>query len=249
MFYKLVIVSIFTINTINIVSATSCINDNLSNSNSLSNLFTKDELSNQNSSSLNSIASTNSNTSGNRSESIESQEQNSNSYGMLLINSPYSSSQQEDSCIISIQNDISNIKIIDNKSEVKIKYKEDIINKYFQENCPIENLDIKKGRKYLLKLYNEFERISESNNNKTPIDKINNRFCLMVNIACSFIKVNKLLELNNNITDEKIEDIENLSYNLYYENGLFTKDIIIRYFNSYKESLLSLLPPLVDFYN
>ena len=249
MFYKLVIASILAINTINVVSATSCINDNLPNNNSLSNLFTKDGLSNTNSSSLNSIASTNSNTSVNRSESIESQEQNRNSYGTVLITNPYSGSQQEEACITSLQNNINNIKIIDNKSEVKIKYKEYIINKCFQENCPIESLDINNGRKYLLKLYNEFERISESNNNKTPIDKINNRFCVMINIACSFIKVNKLLKLNNNITDKDINDIENLSYNLYYENGLFTKDVIIRYFNSYKEPLLTLLQPLVDFYN
>lgn len=226
MFYKLLIISFLSINIVNTVNAT--LNTNVNKD--LSNFFTKDNLLNQNSSSLNSIASTNSNSSLNGRESIGEED---NNYYIL----------QEDSNITLLSNSI------DNNPKIQIKYDENYINKCFMENCDIENLDINSGKKHLLKLFNEFELMSESKNTKTPISKINNRFCLMISIAYGFIKVNKILKLNNKITDENINDIEDLSYNLYYENGLFTKDVLMKYFNVYKIKLVPLLYPLIDFYN
>ena len=224
MFYKLFIISFFLINVINNVNAT--LNENINND--LLNSITKDDLLNKNSSSLNSIASTNSNSSTCNRESVE--EDDSNNY-----------IQHEDCNTILLQNSIYN------GSQTKIKYSEDYINKCFMENCDMENLDINNGKKHLLKLYNEFERISELKDDKTPINKLNDRFFILVNIAYSFIKVNKTLELNDTITDEDIQNINDLSYNLYYENGLFTRDVIIKYFNLYKDRLIQLLHPLIDF--
>lgn len=221
MFYKLLIMSFLSINLINNVNAT--LNTDMNND--LSTFLTKDDLSNQNSNSLNSIASTNSSSS-------------------TSLNGRESIGEEEINCYISQAPNV-----INNSPKIQIKYSEDIINKCFIENCNIENLDINSGRKHLLKLYNEFERISELKNDKTPISKINSRFCLMISMVYSFVKVNKILELNNEITDEDINDIEDLTYNLYYENGLFTKDVLMRYFKLYKKRLIPLLYPLIDFYN
>ena len=209
--------------SINIANATS--NTNIDND--LLKSITKDSLLNKNSSSLNSIASTNSDSSVNRRESIGEED---NNYCI----------QQECNNITLLPN------ITNNDSKIQTKYDENSVNKCFTENCNIENLDINSGKKHLLKLYNEFELINESKDDKTPISKINSRFCLMIGIAYGFIKVNKILKLNDKITNEDIDDIEDLSYNLYYENGLFTKDVIMRYFNTYKYKLIPLLHPLMD---
>ncbi len=163
------------------------------------------------------------------------------------------------------------------------------INECFSKYCTKLTMD--KAKQYLIKLYNEFNKLSNehknntenenntdnadsndntivsknniksfyttseisqecktnSNNNsqKLSVTQINNRLYLLVDIASNFIKVNKELGLNENITDDDINDISSLSEKLYYENGLFTKDVLFKYFNNYKSYLISLLHPLI----
>ena len=236
--YKLIITSIIFI-TISVVNVNSCINTEITDSNS-SSLFSKEMLSNKNNSSQNSIASTNSNSSNDMKNITEINSKNTDILQNLTNN------DKTNQNIIILQKEINNISLNDTKKNNKID--ESIINKCFQENCRIQNLDINNGRRHLLTLYSYFNKLSNpKHESKTPIDKINDRFCKLLSIVYGFLKVNKELKLNKDITDKDITKIGNLTYTVYNENGLFTKDVIIKYFNLYKEQLIPLLYPLIDY--
>ena len=177
-------------------------------------------------------------------------------------------------------------------NSININYNNAQINECFSKYCTKLTMD--KAKQYLIKLYNEFNNLSnelendtlsenktntESNDNisqkcivsqndiksfnttfgilqkyklnndnkiqQLSISQINNRLYLFVDIASNFIKVNKELGLNKNITDNDIHNISSLTELLYYENGLFTKDVLIKHFNNYKSYLINLLHPLI----
>ena len=277
MFYKLLTISICIFNITNYINANNynCCNEALNNcnyinNNSSSNLdsivsIKKENLSNQNSSSLNSIASTNSNTSDTMIYSTDSQEQvdlsNENSVNSykILTNNCNGSNQI---------NSLSNITLVNSIDTSKF----DEANKCFQNYCGIQNLDIIRGKKHLLSLYTYFNKLNNTSSTKQfnkannssytsisdyfqinsnkyndhlAIDKFNNRFCILLNIAYGFLKTSKECNYNKNITDDYIKNIGTLTYNAYYENGLFTRDVIMTKFNSYKDSLIQAINPLL----
>ncbi|MBQ9440908.1 MAG: hypothetical protein IJU54_00670 [Alphaproteobacteria bacterium] len=213
---------------INIVNASSFIH-NIDNNRSLSftsfdnnykkefdNNYNNEKQSNINSTSQSSITSTDSNTSN-------------GSQGFII------KSESQDSIN----------EIFSNSIETNITIENDP-NTIFQKNCIIPNLDLNTGKKYLLTLYSEFEELNSTAISNTHISKINDKFCLMTNIAYGIIMANKILQLNNNISDEDIENINDISYTAYYENGFFTKEVIMRCFNENKNRWINLLYPLIN---
>ena len=235
----------------------------------------KGNLSNSNSSSTSSIASTNSNTS-NESQIIGLEEQNdvlNENNTQYIISNNVINKVFQSNCIIdnlgintgikylltlyntfeNLNDNINNVKII-NKGEYTNDNDKNKINIYYCKSKSVDNNDITCGLKLLnnsvcnLQKSNKNDNISNFNNSndEIPISTINDRFCVMVNIAYGIIKTNKVLNLNSNITDEDIEDINDISYTAFYENGLFTKDTIMNCFNTNKSRWIKLLYPLIN---
>ncbi|MBR1944087.1 MAG: hypothetical protein IJ848_01265 [Alphaproteobacteria bacterium] len=216
-----------------------------------SSLFLQEKLTNNNSNSSSSIAST---TSTNSSNSSCTSEYSGD------FHTKRNSYDSQDNCITFIpinSNLINNSKTLHNQNDIKINpintYNENNltlnkeINECFIKHHGNKTLDFNKAKQLLLTLYNDFNNLSNNpKDNKLSIDAINNRFYVLVNISCSFIKVNKELNLNNNITDDDINDVSNFSELLYYESGLFTKDVILKYFHENKVYFFDLLQPLIS---
>ena len=224
MFYKLIFASICFINTINASSfiynidnnrSLSCTSSDSNYKDDFNNNYNNEKISNSNSTSQNSIASTESNSS-NVSQEFITKSESRDSINEVCDNNIIIETITEDPNII------------------------------FQKNCIIPNLDINNGKKLVVTLYNDLEQASITNGSDIPVSKINDKFCIMVNIVYGLVKTNQILKLNENITDDDINEIGCIGDRAYAENGLFTKDVIIRDFNKYKYRWIPLLYPLIN---